>query len=86
MGRIVPADSFLLGGKETMGRIDRIRQNIVERIVASDGWWEGNILQKGGPSAAPQDLIERHLLHQTQGKRRQILLQLMDLSNRDLQD
>jgi len=75
-----------VGGKKAMGRIDRIRQNIVEKIVASDGWWEGNILQRGDSPAATQNLIEHHLSRQTLGKRRHILLQLMDLSNRDLQD
>jgi hypothetical protein len=70
-----------------MGRVDRIRQNIVAKIVASEGWWEGNILQTHPLSAATQNLIETHLLRQTMGRRRRhILLQLMDLSNRDLQD
>jgi hypothetical protein len=70
-----------------MGRIDRIRQNIVGKIVASDGWWEGNILQSHPLSAATQNLIETHLLRQTMGRRRrQILLQLMDLTTRGFQD
>jgi hypothetical protein len=70
-----------------MGRVDRIRQNIVAKIVASEGWWEGNILQTHPLSAATQNLIASHLLRQTLGRRRrQILLQLMDLTNRDFQD
>ncbi|NQU43298.1 hypothetical protein HQ520_08430 [bacterium] len=67
-----------------MGRIERIRQNIVGRIIANDRWWEGNILQGDLTESMKQDLIERHLFRQTVGRRRQIVAQLLDLSVRDL--
>jgi hypothetical protein len=69
-----------------MGRVERIRQNIVSRIIANDGWWEGNILQGDLTDTLKQDLIERHLLRQTVGRRRQIVEQLLDLSVRDLRE
>lgn len=68
-----------------MGRTERIRQNIVNKLISNESWWDGNILQSTEPSQHSQSLIERHLSRQTLGKRRQIILQIMDLTSRDLQ-
>lgn len=69
-----------------MGRMDRIRQNIVERVIATDDWWADNILQSDAGGPTKQNLIERHLSRQTQGKRRQILSHILELSSRDFQE
>jgi hypothetical protein len=69
-----------------MGRTERIRQNIVDKLIAKESWWNGNILQADPPDNNSQSLMERHLSRQTHGKRRQVVYQLMDLTSKDLQE
>jgi hypothetical protein len=69
-----------------MGRSERIRQNIVDKLIAKESWWDGNILQSNQPDSSSQSLMERHLSRQTQGKRRQVIYQLIDLTSKDLQE
>jgi hypothetical protein len=57
----------------------------VDKLIAKESWWDGNILQSGEASSS-QSLIERHLTRQTQGKRRQVIYQLIDLTSKDLQE
>jgi hypothetical protein len=67
-----------------MGRVERIRQNIVSKIISNDNWWEGNILQSDD---APHKPLEHHFFTgQPAGKRRRIIEKLIDLTARDFKE
>lgn len=68
-----------------MSRIERIRENIVRRTVATDGWMDEDPAH--APSAAAMiegGQLGRHLWRQTEGRRRQIVRKLLDLSLQDI--
>ncbi|MFP4381256.1 MAG: hypothetical protein ACLFUS_12210 [Candidatus Sumerlaeia bacterium] len=66
-----------------MARIERIRQNIVSRIISDDDWWDGNILQTDDINHGS---LEHHFYNQPSGKRRKIVEQLLDLTARDFKE
>lgn len=73
-----------------MSRINRIRENIVSRVISNDNWWEDNILQTDEPSAP----LETGTLPAMPGlrslrssvRRRRIIEHLLDISHRDFGD
>ena len=67
-----------------MSRIDRIREDIIGRVAQSSLWIEGD---HGGELSAESMLesgrLGRHLWRQTDGRRRQIMKKLFDLTVED---
>jgi hypothetical protein len=70
-----------------MSRIDRIRADIVNRVAHSAEWWANDdehtlsaerMLQSGR--------LGRHLWRQTDGRRKQIVKRLFDLTAQDFKD
>ena len=78
-------------GQETRGdgmrRIERIRETIVRRTGATDGW----IGEDPAHSLSAAAMIEggqlgRHLWRHAEGRRRQIVRKLLDISLEDISD
>ncbi len=70
-----------------MSRINRIRARIVAKALSTDGWWEdGPTKEIGAAGMLEQGQLGRHLWRQTEGRRRQIVAKLFDLSNRKFHD
>lgn len=67
-----------------MSRINRIRQSIVSKALATDGWWEEAPLKDlGAAGMLEQGQLGRHLWRQTERRRRQIIERLFVLSSRE---
>lgn len=66
-----------------MGRIDRIRENIISRTIAQEEWWEGNIVQSDAVETRPGTPLSRPALRQSKKRREQIVQKLMDLTSRE---
>lgn len=68
-----------------MARIDRIRRQIVSKTMSNEAWMEENPEDVTVTSGVfGQGQLGRHLLRQTERKRRVIVERLFDLSSRDV--
>lgn len=68
-----------------MRRIERIRENIVRRTVATDGWMDEDPARVPFAAAMVEGgQLGRHLWRQTEGRRRQIVRKLLDLSLQEI--
>jgi len=61
-----------------MKRLERIRRDVVSRIVTKHGWYLGAPRGPGEEDAGYQDHLGRHMLRQTRGQRRQIVTRLLN--------
>ena len=70
-----------------MTRIDRIRRQVVAKVLATDGWLEEAPLRELGDDSSPGlPRWGRHLLQRTEARRRLIMARMFDLSARGLAD
>ena len=70
-----------------MNRIDRIRKQVVAKVLATDRWLqEVPSPEIGEGSSAGLPRWGRHLLQRTEGRRRVIMDRIFDLSARGLAD
>ncbi len=63
-----------------MARMDRIRRKVIARIMNSADWWEESAQSDSGRFLITHGQVARHLQRQAQGRRRQIVDQLIEMS------